>query len=228
MREIHYWGSFARLSRVAGRTIREQWGALEHFLQACTDAPAQPPEASLKLFVQEAASDGEFFASAFARARALFGSPQEQPGGIYPQSVQYQWELVADAFPAAIDFLAGGEPWYVRSAPAVRLDFALFFHLRDLRTGQLLKNQNWPATAGDQSITHMFVFLGPESSIYPHFRFPFAEVDAAFLEYLETLRSKAPFKLTPMRFRRAEAAAEGHKFKYRRLSKQDLIAIRGT
>lgn len=219
--EIHYWGSFARMSRIAGRDIREQWGALERFLRTCTDAPTAPPQASLRILVR--AAYAEFLAKAVSKAQRLFGSPQMSAQCATPDAVQYWWELSADDFPPAIDFLLGGEPWYI---DAVGLDFAHFFHWRDFFTGQVLPRQEWSATHGDPYVTHLYVFLGPQPRTYPHLRFPFPDVDASFLEFLTNLGSRVPFRMAPARFRFAQAPAEGTRFKYRRVPAHELSLIR--
>ena len=117
--------------------------------------------------------------------------------------------MPSHAIDRAIEVVAAGPASASKTVPPISLSLAWTFRLLDPQSGNLL-----PPIAPPSRL-HLFLATAPSANF--DLNFPFERPDAAFLEYLQVLRSHLPVQLAKSRFRQLAPTASGTTYARRKI-----------
>jgi len=207
-REIHYRPSQGQSPKLRDIAVREQWAWIQTFFAQCTDSHPFASDSTLQISVRDFLKPRPSIDSAIQEATRLFGEPKIEPDLLHPENAMWEWRIYPAQGDAAVQFLAGGEPWLRPETRPASIFFFAMFSLRDPVSGTILPGQTPLAERAFGLTSSMMCSIGPHPWIYPRFVFPFSRVTERFLNFLAAFSAPLPFRLGPRHFRSIRPATK--------------------
>ena len=197
------------------KDVHQAYTSIVTFLDRCASVTEAPEYGNLTIHEPGKFSPPGYQHEPFvATAIEAFGAGDRQVGvRMFPDTgyaeYKHEWQVPSHAIDRAIEVVAAGPPSASKTVPPISLSLAWTFRLVDLHSGNLL-----PPVA-PQSRLHLFLATAPSANF--ELNFPFERPDAAFLEYLQALRSYLPVHLAKSRFRQLVPTASGTTYARRKI-----------